>query len=885
MRKRLFAFLGLILAVVLLAACGETTKKHKVTFDVNGGTPAIAAVEVEEGKLVAKPADPTKAGYNFVAWYLGDAVWNFETDKVTKPITLVAKWEEIVIGQAVRFIDHRQGTEKIVEVAAGDQVPAPEAPTRDGYRFCGWYKTKAGQIWNDMEPQAFPLTVVGDDDVKLYAYWEPLNSAAVNYSSAETYISTMVRPDRIVINPLEYRWSHEDSFVGMLSASLYGTEVDWDLAIEDGIADYPGDFSKIVAQEYSITAFDYRYILVAAAEYPVNENGDTAVVEGVYDRDLARTIKGYEWTYVLRDDLKFEDGTPIDARTYEYTLKQWLDPEQNVFRANMWYKNEDNENGRPILNAEEYLNGEVEWEEVGFKLGEPDENGNIYTFKLITWEQVTMVDAVSMGNSLTLVHPEKYAASIDPSSGFAQYGTPNHPYVSYGAYVLKEWDANARLVFNKNYDYVLKETINYKSQVIEIVSNTAEAYNLFKRGDTSVLGLTKDYYAEFAEDERVKKSWEGFPQYMIVNQSGSMLTGEQKHTHPTIIYDQKFRQALMYGFNNKEFAYTIYAPNTPSIMPIPVDAVHYLYDPIYYSESEAHRQVVEELGFELDDYLYAPETAKSLFNEAYEAWLEEGNSGPVTLRYISDNDEFSISIDNYIKESYENLFKDENGNKRLIIDIVNLDGAGLEYHTENLNFDLSLVAVGFGHSEIAWIQYAAFALNPTVIGGRDFGLNHPFYGEMELVDGVMKHVHVADYLNSEIEVDLSNGYNYMKAQDPDELSAENKALLNMLDENGIYKGPLNPLLNHVFTFSSSVYYASPEEPFPGASHDLHNLTAAFEKVFLEYVPLIPTVTRSNATIYADYVQIDWPAYSNAFGWGAARYRYLITDPDFADRAK
>jgi len=66
MRKRLFAFLGLVLAVVLLAACGETTKKHKVTFDVNGGTPAIAAVEVEEGKLVAKPADPTKAGYNFV---------------------------------------------------------------------------------------------------------------------------------------------------------------------------------------------------------------------------------------------------------------------------------------------------------------------------------------------------------------------------------------------------------------------------------------------------------------------------------------------------------------------------------------------------------------------------------------------------------------------------------------------------------------------------------------------------------------------------------------------------------------------------------------------------------------------------------------------------
>jgi oligopeptide transport system substrate-binding protein len=48
------------------------------------------------------------------------------------------------------------------------------------------------------------------------------------------------------------------------------------------------------------------------------------------------------------------------------------------------------------------------------------------------------------------------------------------------------------------------------------------------------------------------------------------------------------------------------------------------------------------------------------------------------------------------------------------------------------------------------------------------------------------------------------------------------------------------------------------------------------------MPLIPTATLSTATLYADNVVITWPTYSIAFGWGAARYRYLSSDTDFAD---
>lgn len=872
MKKRILSLFLVAILFVALAACDST--KVLVTFDSDGGS-AVKNVRVEKGDTVARPADPAKEEYLFMGWFLNDEEFDFNTE-IEKAITLKAKWE--VAGQLVRFIDHRSGNVEFVKVEPGDEVSAPVPPRRSGFVFSGWYQTRAGKVWNEIDPQKFPFEVEGEESIDLYAYWEPVNSKNVDWAEEETYFSSMVRPDRIIINPLEYRWSHEDDFIDMLVAPLYSTEVDWEKAIDDGIADYPGDFSKIESDEFSIEAFDYHYILIGAEEYPINEDGDTAVVDGRYDRDLAREIFGTEWTFEIRDDLKFEDGTPIDARTFEFTLKQWLDPSQNTYRANMWYKNDENQNGRPVLNTEEYLNGEVEWDQVGFKLGEPDDEGNIYTFTIITWEEIPLSTAVGIGNDIRLIHPARYLASIDPASGLSQYGTPSYPFMSYGPYILKQWDANARLVFNKNYDYIKKETINYKSQIIEIVADTAEAYNLFKIGKTSVLGLTKDYYAEYAEDPGVKDSWGGFPQYMIINQAVSKLTGEQKHEHPEILGDARFRQALLFGFNRKEFAYNIYAPNKPASSPIPENGVHYQYDPLYYTETEQHRQVIEELGFELEDYLFGPEKAKALFDEAYADWISEGNSGPITLKYVSDDNDFSISLDNYIKESYENLFMDENGNKRLIIDIKNYDGTGLEHQIENHNFDLTLTALGFGHAVNAYWQYAAIALFPAAIGADGFGL---FYPNVEGPEG--ENI-TAEYVDWELEVEFANTHAYLLSKDPEELTPNQEAFLEMLDNNGVFKGTVQEIAMFILR-TPSLFTAAPEEPFTGASEDLSNLTAAFEKVFFEYVPVIPTVTRSNSTIYAPYVHIEWPKYSDTFGWGAARYRYLTSDPDFADRAK
>ncbi|WP_438433683.1 InlB B-repeat-containing protein [Gorillibacterium sp. sgz500922] len=64
-----------------------------ITFNADGGTPTSTTQSAPLGSLLTKPADPTRAGYQFAGWYKADgSAWNFGTDKVYSEMTLTAKW-------------------------------------------------------------------------------------------------------------------------------------------------------------------------------------------------------------------------------------------------------------------------------------------------------------------------------------------------------------------------------------------------------------------------------------------------------------------------------------------------------------------------------------------------------------------------------------------------------------------------------------------------------------------------------------------------------------------------------------------------------------------------------------------------------------------------
>lgn len=75
---------------------GGTRTRYTVTFNTNGGS-SISSKTINKNAVVSEPAQPQKEEYTFAGWYMDKEMKNQYdfSSKVTKNITLYAKWESI----------------------------------------------------------------------------------------------------------------------------------------------------------------------------------------------------------------------------------------------------------------------------------------------------------------------------------------------------------------------------------------------------------------------------------------------------------------------------------------------------------------------------------------------------------------------------------------------------------------------------------------------------------------------------------------------------------------------------------------------------------------------------------------------------------------------
>ena len=79
----------------------ESVKKYTVKFDSRGGS-KVSSKQVVPSKKVGKPSAPKRSKYTFAGWYTSPSLktkWNFN-NKVTKNMTLYAKWKKVSVGKA-----------------------------------------------------------------------------------------------------------------------------------------------------------------------------------------------------------------------------------------------------------------------------------------------------------------------------------------------------------------------------------------------------------------------------------------------------------------------------------------------------------------------------------------------------------------------------------------------------------------------------------------------------------------------------------------------------------------------------------------------------------------------------------------------------------------
>lgn len=154
---------------------GSTTvKSYTMKFDSNGGS-TVSDILVENGVIKELPT-PVKDGYKFVGWF------NKNNEEVTVGSTIIsdetvtAKWEKNTTNNSntvkkyiVKF--DTQGGSKIsnVSVTSGKTVSKPKDPTRDGYKFVGWFLV--GKVYN------FNSKVV--KNITLVAKWEKVETPVV----------------------------------------------------------------------------------------------------------------------------------------------------------------------------------------------------------------------------------------------------------------------------------------------------------------------------------------------------------------------------------------------------------------------------------------------------------------------------------------------------------------------------------------------------------------------------------------------------------------------------------------------------------------------------------------------------------------------------------
>ena len=110
---------------------GKITAYCTVSFDMNGYGTQVEPIDVEYGKTLTRPADPTAEGYTFEGWFKdkeGTEPWDFENDVVTSSTGLYAKWTKTVL--------HPDASGRYHVNSAADWKTF-DSMVKDGYSFAG----------------------------------------------------------------------------------------------------------------------------------------------------------------------------------------------------------------------------------------------------------------------------------------------------------------------------------------------------------------------------------------------------------------------------------------------------------------------------------------------------------------------------------------------------------------------------------------------------------------------------------------------------------------------------------------------------------------------------------------------------------------------------
>ncbi len=298
--------------------------------------------------------------------------------------------------------------------------------------------------------------------------------------------------------------------------------------------------------------------------YIQTEDGEAKIVPGMA-KTWSVSDDGLVWTFNLREDAKWSDGSALNAHDFVYSWQRVFDPE--VASDYEWMVD------AMIKGGSEFNQGTGTREEVGVTALDD------YTLQIELKMKVTLFDQIA---AFPTYKPVKKSAIEEFGE---EYGSSVDKVVTNGPFMVSEWSPGVELVYVPNPHYWDKENVHLTKITRQIVKEEAPRAQALISGQVDSAGIGEPEWLTMI-DETGK--------FEYINRAGASVDFFMYQTENPFLKNKKIRQALSMAFDRTRYVeecFDGFGIGAYSIVPTTMHAGSEL----YYDITKGENKVVETL--------------------------------------------------------------------------------------------------------------------------------------------------------------------------------------------------------------------------------------------------------------------------------------------------
>lgn len=299
-----------------------------------------------------------------------------------------------------------------------------------------------------------------------------------------------------------------------------------------------------IAYGYDPNTLDYGMSNLDTANFILTHIAETLLVQDASGAYVPGVAESYEksddarvWIFKIKQGLTYQDGeTPITAEDLYYAVQRLLNPEDPKDNATFG-----------LVNAEEYYNGQVPFEEVGIKL--IDDYTIEYTFVNPTYE--------SNFTSASLFAPLEQAYV---EAGGEIYGSSSYLPLANGPYMVEEWLDDASVTLVKNPAYQNPDIVKADSIQITLNATGDVIVDMMLAGELDIADVLNPLQLQTLTDA-------GFvlgPSHSSTYQGMNLRGGGKSEESGRFLSNANFRKAINVALDREALAASVMSGYTPA---------------------------------------------------------------------------------------------------------------------------------------------------------------------------------------------------------------------------------------------------------------------------------------------------------------------------------